>query len=198
MRPQVRIFPKSEFFKHASTLISGTVLSQAILILASPVLTRLYSPSDFGILGVYVSLIAIFGVLATGQYEFAVLLPKKDEEAINVAALSLALIFIVTFLISIFLYLFSDLLGNYYSDHFDRRILLFVPIGILIVCCFRVQTFWLNRIKSYNLLAFSQMLQSTSRTVLNISFGLVHLMSNGLIWGYALGFALANFIVSLL
>jgi len=195
MRSLVKLFPKSDYFQNVVTLISGTVVSQAILILASPVLTRIYTPSDFGILGIYLSLIAIIGVLATGQYEFAILLPKKDDEAINIVALCLMLIFIVTALFSIFLFLFPDLLGKYYIKEDYKEILFFVPIGIVIVCSFRVHTFWLNRIKSYKMLAFSRMFQSGSRVGLNIFFGLTHLVINGLIWGYTLGFAFANIVV---
>lgn len=195
MRHLVKFSPKSDFFKHVMTLISGTVVSQTILILASPVLTRIYTPSDFGILGIYVSLIAIFGVLATGQYEFAILLPKKDDEAINIVALCLVLIFIVTALLCIISFIDSIFLKGYLNAFYNPKILYFVPIGILFVCIFSVLTLWLNRIKSYKMLAFSRMFQSGSRVVLNIVFGLTHLVNNGLIWGYTLGFALANFVL---
>ncbi len=191
-----KLTPKSDYFKHIVTLISGTVVSQAIIVLASPILTRIYTPSDFGILGTYVGLIAILGVLATGQYEFAILLPKKDDEAINIVALCLILIFIITALLGIFSFFASIVLKGTLSDSFNHEILYFVPVGILFVCVSSVLTLWLNRIRSYKMLAFSRVFQSGSRVALNIIIGLTCLVSNGLVWGYTFGFALGNIVLT--
>ena len=190
-----KLLPKSDYFKHIVTLISGTVVSQAIIVLASPILTRIYTPPDFGILGTYVGLIAILGVLATGQYEFAILLPKKDDEAVNIVALCLILIFIITVLLSIFSFLAAIFLKGKLSDFYNREILYFLPLGILFVCVSNVLTLWLNRIREYKLLAFSRIFQSGSRVALNIIFGLTCLVYNGLVWGYTFGFALGNIVL---
>jgi O-antigen/teichoic acid export membrane protein len=191
-----KLSPKSDYFKHVVTLISGTAVSQAIIVLASPILTRMYAPSDFGILGTYVGLIAILGVLATGQYEFAILLPKKDEEAINIVALCLILIFIVTILLGSFSFFAPIFLKGKLSNSYNREILYFVPIGILFICISTVLTVWLNRVKAYKMLAFSRVFQSGSRVALNIIFGLTHWVNNGLVWGYTFGFALGNIVLT--
>ncbi len=57
-----------------------------IPILMSPVLTRIYSPADFGVLAVFMAFTSTVGAIANGRYEAAILLPEKDEEAMNVAA----------------------------------------------------------------------------------------------------------------
>ena len=58
-------FPRSEFGKNVLTLITGTSVAQAIPIALSPVLTRLYTPEDFGILYLFVSISAVFSSIAT-------------------------------------------------------------------------------------------------------------------------------------
>lgn len=59
--------------KKASTIIikfiSGNALSQLILILGTPFLTRLYTPADFGIYAILLSIILIVGVVGTGRYD---------------------------------------------------------------------------------------------------------------------------------
>jgi O-antigen/teichoic acid export membrane protein len=57
--------PKGKYGKNIATLAAGTAIGQSIATLASPVLTRLYSPSDFGVFAVYASIIGIIGSVAS-------------------------------------------------------------------------------------------------------------------------------------
>jgi O-antigen/teichoic acid export membrane protein len=45
-------------------LASGTTLTQIIVVLASPLLTRLYGPEAFGFLALFTSITSIIGVIA--------------------------------------------------------------------------------------------------------------------------------------
>jgi len=51
-----RFLPESAFAKNVSVLVGGTALGQAMTVLASPLLTRLYAAEDFGVLAVYSSI----------------------------------------------------------------------------------------------------------------------------------------------
>ena len=63
---------------------------QVIVIVSAPVLTRLYSPSEYGILSVATSILFVLITVTCLRYEFAVPLPEDDVEAANLLALSLA------------------------------------------------------------------------------------------------------------
>jgi O-antigen/teichoic acid export membrane protein len=82
-----RLKPKSEFGRNVLTLMTGTTIAQSIPVAITPILTRLYTPEDFGLLAVFVALTAILGSIANGRYELAIMHPEKDEESINIAAL---------------------------------------------------------------------------------------------------------------
>ncbi len=75
--------PKSEFSRNVLTLMTGTTIAQAIPIAISPILTRIYTPEDFGVFALYMSVASLLSTLATGRYELAIMLPKKDEDAVN-------------------------------------------------------------------------------------------------------------------
>ena len=79
---------RSEFFRNALTLISGTTIAQFVAILLTPILSRIYSTEDFGELSLFMSITGILSVVSTMRYEMAVILPEKDEDAVNVMALS--------------------------------------------------------------------------------------------------------------
>jgi len=75
--------PKSEFSRNVLTPMTGTTITQAIPIAISPILTRIYTPEDFGVLALFVAITAIFGGIANGRYELATMLPKKDKYGIG-------------------------------------------------------------------------------------------------------------------
>ena len=75
------------------------MIAQIIAIATSPILTRVYSPENFNIFGLYLGISTILGVIITGRYEMAILLPKRDNNAVNVLGLSILISMIVSFLI---------------------------------------------------------------------------------------------------
>ncbi|MGQ9623675.1 MAG: lipopolysaccharide biosynthesis protein, partial [Candidatus Caldatribacteriaceae bacterium] len=81
------ILPRGRFGRSVLLLAGGTALGQAVTVLVSPILTRLYSPEDFGVFGVYASLLGIVAVIASLRYEYAIPLPEEDETAANILAL---------------------------------------------------------------------------------------------------------------
>ena len=77
---------KSEFSKNVLTLVTGTTIAQSIPIAISPILTRIYTPEDFGVLALFISITTILGTIANGRYELAIVLPKRDNNALELTA----------------------------------------------------------------------------------------------------------------
>lgn len=82
---------RRSFLGQVLTLVSGTVAAQAILLLASPFLTRIYGPSDFATLSVYTICTGLIAAFASGRYELAIMIAKDDADRRTVAWLSLLL-----------------------------------------------------------------------------------------------------------
>ena len=79
--------PRRSFVRSVSLLVGGTAVSQALTVLAAPLLTRLYAPDDFGLLGGFVSLVATLGAFLTLRYSLAIPLPESDDDAAHLAIL---------------------------------------------------------------------------------------------------------------
>ena len=105
-----RFKPKSEFNRNILTLMTGTTIAQAIPIAISPILTRIYTPEDFGIFAIFLAITLIIGSIANGRYELAIMIPKKDEDAINIFALG----FIITTSISLLLLVLVLIFQKYF------------------------------------------------------------------------------------
>ena len=76
-----RLLPQSAYARNVLTLMTGTTLAQAIPIAISPILTRLYSPEEFGRFQLFASVATNLAVLGCGRYEFALPLARDEAEA---------------------------------------------------------------------------------------------------------------------
>lgn len=90
-RLAARLSPVSDYWRDVSWLALGTGTAQAINLLAMPVLTRVYAPEAFGAVTLFAQAVAIFALLISLRYEYAVLLPKANRDALGLALLVLTL-----------------------------------------------------------------------------------------------------------
>ena len=102
----IKLRPKSEFSRNVLTLMTGTTIAQAIPIAISPILTRIYTPEDFGVFALFIGVVGVISVIATLTYEQAIILPKYDKYAINIFMLSLILILFTSIFSFIIIFLF--------------------------------------------------------------------------------------------
>src|ERR1700738_4276204 len=74
------------FLRNVAIMLTGSVAGQLVSVLLSPILTRIYSPQQFGILSVYMAILTMLVVVASLRYEIALTLATSEEEAINLVA----------------------------------------------------------------------------------------------------------------
>ena len=187
-----KLKPKSEFSRNVLTLMTGTTIAQAIPIAISPILTRIYTPEDFGMFALYMSVASILSVIATGRYELAIMLPKKDEDAVNIVALSIIISFFVSFIALLIVFFLNSeitaLLGNPEISNW----LYFIPITVLLTGVYQSFKYWSNRKKQYKRLAISSVIQSGATGSTNLGMGFGGFGASGLIVGGVIGRAIAT------
>src|SRR5690606_12731715 len=96
----------SAVFKGMITLALGSGGARLIGLAAIPLLSRLYSPEDFGLLAVFSSMVLILAPLVSLRYVLALPLPRRDGTALNLLALSMACIFLGSALVGVLLGVF--------------------------------------------------------------------------------------------
>ena len=187
-----RLKSKSEFSRHVLKLMVGTTIAQAIPIAISPILTRMYTPEDFGLLALFVAIISIFGSIANGRYELAIMLPDKDEDAINIFALG----FIITSSISLFLFilvvLFNEYLTVILGNEEIKFWLYFAPIAVFLMGLWNILNYFNNRRKNYKDIANATIVKSIITAVIQLSVGLLKQGATGLISGQIISQLFAN------
>lgn len=163
-----KLLPRNSFVRGVGVLVGGTVGAQLITLLAAPLLTRLYGPDEFGMLAVYVSLLALIGVVSSLRYELAIPLPESDVEAANVAILSLILVVLVTIISGIVLLQIGQDLASALGVPTLARYFWLLPIGVLLKGAYDVFSYWSLRTKRYTTIAATRLYQSLATITIQL------------------------------
>ncbi len=189
-------FLKKSFFKDVFNLTSGYAISQAIIVLFSPLLSRLYTPSEFGIFFFFITTASILSVVATGGYEKAIVVAKRESDAKDIFRYAFRLTLLFT-LLSTVIMVFINLFGkNLFTDRVERSMLWLIPFYSLFFGLFRIIQNLNIRNSSFGAVSSSFIVRSSSQTLTQAGFGLAGMSSPGLIFGSCLGQVTAVFVQS--
>lgn len=187
---------QSPVFLKVLTLASGIAVAQVVTILAAPVLTRFYSPADFGAFSVFAALGGILTTVATGRYEQAIMLPEEEQVANNLAWLAI----LITLAFSLSLLPIGWFCSDLFSSWFKAQALdtwwLLLPLLVLLLASIQVLTAWSNRSERYRQMAVARLAQTGVSVSGQVTLGVVGLGAAGLMIGYFVGL-LAGFLALL-
>lgn len=186
-----KLKPKGEFGRNVLTLMTGTVIAQAIPIAAAPILTRIYTPEDFGVFALYTAIVSLFAVIATGRYELAVMHPSKDEDAKLIVILSLLINSILGFILAIIVVIFNLEIAGLFNNPKIGDWLYFIPFTVLITGWYQTFSYWLNRKKCYKQLSQNKVIQTGSITIVQFSEGYLGIGAEGLLAGHLAGWLIS-------
>jgi O-antigen/teichoic acid export membrane protein len=189
-----RFQPKGEFSRNVLIVMSGTALAQAVPVIISPILTRLYSPADLGVLALYLSFLSIGVVFATGRFEMAIPIPRFNREAYELAFIAVAF---AALLCGLSLIGVLALTGVGSVDHipFFGSLgiwALTLPIGVFMMGLYQCMSYLNNRNKGFVALTISRVGQVCVMAAAQIIAGVSGMGNAGLICGYLVGQIAAN------
>jgi len=164
---------KTDLFKNILTITSGTVVAQLIPILLQPFLRRMYSPEDFGLFGVYSSIIGMVTVFYTLRYSQTINIPKNDIVAANLFTLSLINALIISLIITILIIIFNESVLKIFGIPDNRSLFLyFIPFSALLFAIYEVINFWLIRNKEFKLSAINKIYRRATEGIINVFLGI--------------------------
>ena len=173
------LWPRNAFGRAVSVLVGGTAFAQLLGVLAAPVLTRLYSPEDFGLLGAFASILAVIGVVQTLRYSLAIPLPARDDEAAHVALLSLLVAAsIVAIVVAAVPTVGDSLLGRLGLEQLGGYLWL-LPLALIFQAIYDVFSYWSIRTGAFVGLARTKIVQVSSAVATQLvlagagAFGLI-------------------------
>lgn len=161
----------SRFVKNSGILLSGSAIAQGVAFAAYLLLSRLFTPDDFGLYNVFYSYIEVLIILSTCKYEMAIVKANTDAEAHVLTRFSLRLNTTVSATLLVVAALLALLCPS--AAPMPPALLLLIPFMVFFCGTTRVYTFVFNRYKHFRQIAFSEVVTSLSGVTAKIAFGLL-------------------------
>ena len=171
----------NDFLKNTIKIMSSSSLAQLTVIGITPLLTQFFSPEEFGIYAFYISVCTIFGSIANGKFDIAIMLPKKNVDSVNIFILSILISFTFSVLILIVLYLFKNLIFRNEYVVFVKLYYVF-PITIFFIGVNSSILSFFNRQTAYNEIAKNNVIKSTTNSFSSLFLG-IKKIATGMIIG---------------
>ncbi|SUJ45026.1 polysaccharide biosynthesis family protein [Staphylococcus aureus] len=172
----------NKFIGDSFLMILSSGIAQVILIITTPIITRLYSPAEFGEFTIFSNIAMILIPIINARYDLLIVNTKNDRSANILSQISflisllILLILIPIFAISAWLY------PNFILDF------IFIIIMLFLVSLTNIFTNYLNKERKYKVLSLINVFRAGSMALLQIIFGLLALGSLGLIIGFSLSY----------
>jgi len=182
------------FFSNPNSIIralaivaGGTAISQVLVMVSSPVLTRLYSPASFGVFTLYLSISQIILTVISFRYELAISLPKSNEDGGKILIFAIVLVILNAFGIGLLIYFGGDLLITSLNLQSLEPYLWLLPFALLGAGLYQALTFWAIRRKAYGIIARTTFAKTLTTLLGQIIAGLLGWSPQGLILGDFVG-----------
>ncbi len=150
---------------------TGTAAAQAVTMAFAPVITRIYGPEAFGILGVFMAMVGIIAPLAALTYPTAIVLPKGDSDAKGIIRISLYVSICIATITALILLFFNRQLVYLLKIEDIAPFLYLIPLVILFSAFLQVAQQWLIRTKKFRVTAKAAFLNSLILNIAKVGFG---------------------------
>lgn len=178
---------KHRFVKNFFTLLSGSVLGQVIIFLTIPFLTRLFSEEVFGIYMLYSSSVFLSKIIITLRYELAIVLPKRDKDAINLFAFNIAIVFILSLFLFLLIIIFHDHIVSALKIQKIAYFVYFVPLSVFFLGNIAAFNYWNNRNDTFKNISIGLVSKSLTMSVSQLLTGISAFKVIGLVPGLIVG-----------
>ncbi len=190
MQGELKNLRESRFIRNVVVAASGAAGAQLIVIVFSPLITRLYGPQAFGLLGTFAALVAIGAPVAALTYPIAIVLPRTDGEAAGIVRLAVYIALGIGVLLTFSAMVVGDrLLASFAMTELTPYILL-VPLLMVLTAFRNVGLQWLIRDKQFRVMAKVAVLQALTVNTLKVVIGFFHPVAAVLIGVTVIGGAL--------
>jgi len=153
MKKYISNLYNNKFVKNVFIVASGSAIAQLIVLLLLPIVTRLYGPEAYGLLGTFLAVTAILAPLAALTFPIGIVLPEKNSEAASIIKLSLIVIGIVGMMSILALAFFFEHITELLQAESIAHYIYFIPIVILLSGLLDIMSQWLIRTNQYKIIA---------------------------------------------
>jgi O-antigen/teichoic acid export membrane protein len=183
----LRTLKESPFARNLAHLSGATTVGGLIAIAASPLITRLYSPAEFGVLGVFATTLSLVMVVASLRYDLGIPYPKDDREAASLLALALLTIIATSSVCAVLILVGVPSLVPTLRSTLSDGLVWWLPIGMWASATYAALSIWMIRRRDFTTIGTTKITQGALQAGSQIALGLARLGVSGLIVGQIVG-----------
>lgn len=173
---------QSKFLNDSLLMIISSALGQIILIITIPIVSRIYSPTEFGEFTLFSNIAMILIPIINARYDLLIINAKNQHKANVLSQISFIISVIIILIIVPIASIFSIIYPQYMLTMF------FMIITLILVSFTNIFTNYLNRERNYKVLSIINIFRSGSMAIIQIILGVLHFGSLGLIIGFAFSY----------
>ena len=178
------------YLRSLSILAFGSALGQLVAAAASPVLSRVFSPEDYGVSGFVLSLVMIFVFVSTMRYEDLIVAGRTTSSRTG----GFAIAFLCLCFVSLVLLAGVILLGH---PDADGQLILFTPVILFLsVLQSRILPPLLIQLDRYRSVASGHFTNAALGACAQIGCGLLGMGAAGLLVGRTIGLVCATVLMA--
>ena len=148
------------FSKNVVKLMAGAGISQAFLILATPLITRMFSVDEFGFWSVFIAIQTVLGSIASFRYEFSIINADDEEQAMSQLGISIFFSFFSSIVTLIAVKIWGGVFANWINLPEFESFLYLVPLVVLFSGVGNGLYFWTSRAGNFGKIAIARIVSS--------------------------------------
>jgi len=184
---------KKDIYKNTLILFSGSSVAQIIPLLATLILTRIFTKEQFGVFFIYSSLCMVLSMFITLRLELSIVLPSDKNQSKILLFTSIFTSIVLSVFLFITITLFYTPITKMLGDKNIGSLLLILPFSLILLGITQSYSYWFNRNNRYKTISIAKILKSTTSSIIQIILGLFEFMKYGLIAGLISGQFIAAF-----
>ena len=167
------------FIANIFKLMSGTVIAQAIGLLITPILTRIYAADAFGEAALFMSISSIIGVVACLKYELAIVIPKEDDEAATVFGISFLAVLVMSLIVAALVLPGKTLIVGLLNQPSFSTYIVWLPFMVFLLGINLILNYWNSRRNAFGRNAVARVAMSITTQGMKLGGGIIGPASGG-------------------
>jgi O-antigen/teichoic acid export membrane protein len=168
---------------HIAHLAGAGAAGQVIAFAAFPLLARLYSPVDFGVLAQYVAVSAVLQGIAALRFDFTIPLAENDDVAAQLLTLALAITLITSLMVGLVVGGGGAELLGHTKWAAARSVSWLLPLSVLGGGAYQSLTYLAARRRAFPEIAQTKLTQTIAAALIQVGLGIAHMGAVGLVMG---------------
>ena len=169
----------ADSIKNVGKLLSANVIAQALALLVYPILTRQFAAEDFALLSLFSSIAVVLSLIATAEYQYAIVLPEEDSKARALVHMSALIMLGMTVAVCLSLPFARPIAGLFKAPELARWWWL-MPLCVFGLSAWNILNYWYIRRAAFTRISGYQITQSLFSVTGKIGFGSLGWLQGGL------------------